>query len=212
MNLTGQAYDQYNSYTPVQKNYFSIGLTLGLLILLIALIYPAVRHILNLRQEIDEGRQVLKKLEQKSAALTEAGANFERVKEHLPTLELALPAGSGVKDYIKRPLEELASENKLTITGLQFDEVPLSIPKSDDPLKSRSMEYTFALSGDFANFNSFLEEIERFIRTTEVTSIVLVSVKNGDVTANLKATTHYLSNTTETTTGTQPTSKTEGGQ
>jgi hypothetical protein len=195
MSLADQATQQYNKYNPEQKNYFHLGLTLGLLILLIALIYPALQHILNVRKEINEGRVVLGQLEKKADALVVAKDNFEKAKEHLPTLESALPTGSAVKDYIKRPLEGLARQNSLRITGLQFVEVPLSKPSSDISLKSRAMEYTFSLSGDFANFNTFVTDLERFIRTTEVNSITLVSVNNGDITANLRATTHYLSST-----------------
>lgn len=193
MNLTNQVSERYNSSTPEQKNYVSIGLTLGLLIILIALIYPAVRHILNLRTEINEGRQVLQKLEQKSQDLAQAEIHFEAVKPELDTLQLALPNGSAVTGYIKRPLEDLARQHRLTVTGLQFDEVPLSLPPNDESLRSRSLEYTFAVSGDFANLNNFVADLEKFIRTTEVTAITLVGIKNGDVTADLRAVTNYMS-------------------
>ncbi len=207
MNFTNQATEQYKRYTPEQKSYLGLGLTLGLLILLVALIYPAIQHILNLRKEITSGTVVLKKLETKANALNLAEQNFESVKEHLTTLDASLPTGSNVKDYIKRPLESLAKENKLKVTGLQFNEVPLSVPMPEELTKVNDLEYSFSLSGKFDDFNSFLDQIERFIRTTEITSIALVSVKNRSVTANIKAVTYYFGEGS-----TKGTAKTKGGK
>src|SRR3990167_107192 len=192
MQFTDQVYEKYNSYTSLQKSYFNIILTLGLLILLIILIYPAIGHILTLQKETKDGRIILKSLQEKIASLDQAEKNFNDLKDELAILDQALPYGSGLKDYIKRPLEALASENQMSINSLQFNEVPLSPPKTDEAVKARSLSFTFVVSGNFVDFNKFLTNIELFIRTTQIDSVQIASNQNGRITANVKATTHYL--------------------
>src|SRR3989304_3267440 len=162
--------DQYNKASPVQKSYLSIALTLGLLIILILLIFPAVNHVLKLNKEISDGRIVEQKLEDKIASLEKAQISYNQAKDRLKILDEALPTGSAIERYVKQ-IETLVSKNKLTLAGVQFSDVPLSLPTNKDKLGLRELDYVATVEGKFTNFNKFLTAFEGLIRTTDVSSI-----------------------------------------
>src|SRR3990172_5426832 len=151
MQFYEKALGTYNQYTadPKRKNYFEIGATLVLLIVLILMIYPAINHELKLNKEIAAGRLVETSVEEKINDLNAAKDNLEEVKSDLPILEIALPTGSNIKNYLQRPIENLADLLRLTIKDVQFDEVPISDPGKNSELKlrqiNRSEEHTSEL-------------------------------------------------------------------
>lgn len=196
MAVTNQFVQQYKNSTPAQKSYLSMALTLGLIIGLIVITYPALQHILKLQKEINDGRKTLTQLQQKSQALSDASISYEAIKPDLPLLDQALPAGTDLKAYLQKPVESLARDNKLGMEGLQFNEVPLSLPDTDTLLKAKTIPYSLTLNGNFTDFSKFLASLEKFIRVTEVNEIVVSSEKSGKVSAELKINTHYFGSDT----------------
>lgn len=197
MQLYRQAITQYNSATPVQKSYLSVVLTLGLLILLILLVFPAVNHILKLNNEIAKGRDVDNKLQEKIIALEEAEANYENLKDRLKIADDALPTGSAVDKYL-RQIENAAKRNKTTLASIQFADVPVSLPKNKENLSVRQVDYTITVEGKFSNIQKFVEEMEKLIRTTNFTQIS-ISEDGSKLAASLQATVYYLGDTVATT-------------
>lgn len=127
MQFYEQAMKQYNQVNedPKKKNYLEMTLTLILLIVLIVMIYPAVTHILNLNKEIQSGKVVERALEEKLLALGQAEQNLEEVKEDLPLLELALPVGSDIDDYLQNQskvwlLKIVSPSNRFNLVIYQF--------------------------------------------------------------------------------------------
>lgn len=192
MQFVDKALVRYNKYadTPKKKNYFEIAATLVLLIALIIMIYPAVTHIIELNKEIESGKLVQSSLNKKINDLETAQANLEAVKKDLPLLEVALPTGSDIKNYIKQPIESLSAAHGLTIKSVQFNDLPVSKPE-EASLKVRDMNFSLTLSGNFVNFNDFLKALEKFIRITNIPTIQIKS-DGATVTATLQATTNYL--------------------
>lgn len=197
MQLYRQAITQYNSATPVQKSYLSVVLTLGLLILLILLVFPAVNHILKLNNEIAKGRDVNNKLQEKIIALEEAEANYENLKGRLKIADDALPTGSAVDKYL-RQIENAAKRNKTTLASIQFADVPVSLPKNKGNLSVRQVDYTITVEGNFSNIQKFVEEMEKLIRTTNFTQIS-INEDGSKLAASLQATVYYLGDTVATT-------------
>lgn len=192
MQFYERALVSYNQVadTPKKKNYFEIAATLVLLIALIVMIYPAITHILELNKEITAGKVVQESLIEKKLALDNAKANLAAIQNDLPVLEAALPTGSDIKTYIKKPLEDLTSKHNLTLNSVQFTDLPISSP-GDTNLVVRNMDFTVSVQGDFTNFNDFLSDLEKFIR---VTSVATIDIKNNNnsISATLNATTNYL--------------------
>src|SRR5437868_5164460 len=107
MRVTDQFYQQYKSTTPNQKSYLSLALSLGLIIFLIVITYPAVQHILKLQRELNDGHKTLTQLEEKSKALTDAAVTYEETKPDFPLVDQALPTGTDLKSYLQKPIESL---------------------------------------------------------------------------------------------------------
>lgn len=190
MQFYNQAVERFNKSTPQQKSVASVGLTLGLLILLILLIFPAVNHVLKINREISDGKLVEQKLQDKIDALNKAKFNLESVKDRLGVVNQSLPTGSAVDDYLKE-LESAAKKSNLSIEGVQFTDVPLSLPDKSQGLSVRQIDYTITLKGKFSNLQQFISNIEGAIRTTDTLSISFDD-EDSSVTATIKASVSYL--------------------
>ena len=197
MKLYQQAATQYNNVTPIQKSYLSVALTLGLLILLVLLVFPAVNHILKLNNEIAKGRDVDIKLQEKIIALNEAEVNFEKLRDRLEIADDALPTGSAVDTYLKQ-IENAAKRNKTTLSSIQFADVLVSLPKNKESLSVRQIDYTITVEGKFTNIEKFVEEMEKLIRTTNFTQIS-INENESKLSASLQATVYYLGDRVATT-------------
>ncbi len=203
MQLHQKLSDQYNKSNPTQKSYLNIGLTLGLLILLIGLVFPAVNHILKLNKEISEGKNIEKKLQDKVTALQEAESNYTEVKDRLQIIDAALPTGSSVDTYFKQ-IEKFAGKNNSTIAAAQFTDIPLSKPVNKTNLKVKQFDYSLTLEGNFTNLVKFLTDFEQLVRTTNFTSI-LINKNESKVSAAIKAAGYYLGEPTIKATTTKQT-------
>lgn len=195
MQFYEKALGTYNQYTadPKRKNYFEIGATLVLLIVLILMIYPAINHILKLNKEIAAGRLVETSLEDKITDLNRARENLEEIKEDLPLLELALPTGSNIKNYLQNPIESLARAHQLTMKEVRFEEVPISDPDKNSELKVREINYNVTLIGSFVEFSAFVKDLEKYIRVTDIDKIEIKKPDSSSPTNyTVSATTRYL--------------------
>lgn len=192
MQFYEQALSRYKVATtdPKKKNYFEITLTLVLLIVLLVMIYPAITHILNLNKEIQAGRVVDKALGDKITALSQAQNNLAEVENDLPLLELALPVGSDLDKYVQKPIESLAAKDGLTIKSVQFNDVPVSKPTTED-VRLRDMDFTLNLTGAFPNLLTFVKDLENFVRVTSVDTLQL-KASGPELAITLQGTTNFL--------------------
>lgn len=193
MPLAGQLSKQF--YKPVaegkSKGYFSVFATLILLIVLVALIYPAIKHITTINKEISDARVVKASLEQKLEDIETAKTNLADMKDSLPTLDLALPVGSDLNPYLKK-IEAFAKKHKVKIAAIQFSAVPLSKPTLEETLKTKELSYSITLEGNFTQFRKFLTDLEKYIRTSDVSSVTLAKKEKGEVRQTLGVTSYYL--------------------
>ena len=190
MQFYQNALAKFNNSTPKQKNYLSLGLTIGLLIILLALIFPAVNHILKINKEIADGEKVERKLYEKIIALDKAEENFNTSKDRLVIVSEALPTGSDVDTHL-RQVERLAAKSNATLSGIQFSDVPLSLPTIRQNLAVKQVEYSITVSGGFANISNFISDLENAVRTVDITTIS-ISEDGTILTASLNVITNYL--------------------
>lgn len=193
MQFYEQTLGNYNKLTadPKKKSYFEISATLILLIILIVMIYPAIQHIATVNKEIETNKAIEKQLVDKITNIGLAQENLDKVKNDLPLLEKALPTGSDIKNYIKTPLESIASKNSVVLKSVQFNDVPVSAPTTLENLAVRNIDFTLALSGNFTSFVSFLKDAENFIRLTSIRNLDIKG-SGSQQTMTLQATTNYL--------------------
>ena len=190
MQFYQNALAKFNNSTPKQKNYLGLGLTIGLLIILLALIFPAVNHILRVNKEIAEGEKVGRKLYEKIIALDKAEENFNNSKDRLVIVEEALPTGSDVDTHL-RQVERLVSKSNVTLSGIQFSDVPLSLPTIRQNLAVKQVDYSITVSGRFTNISKFISDLENAVRTVDIT-IIAISEDGTILTASLNVITNYL--------------------
>ena len=190
MQFYQRALSKYSNSSTQKKSYLTIGLTLGLLILLLALIFPAVNHILKLNKEIADGKRVEQQLQEKIDNLIKAESNYTESKDRLAVLDDALPTGSSVDTHLKQ-LEQLSARNNSRLAGIQFSDVSLSIPTNKQNLSTRDIEYSVTVIGRFSNIISFVSDLEKIVRTVDITSLS-VSEDGTTLSAAIKAVTHYL--------------------
>lgn len=173
------------------KSYFSILATLILLIALLLLIFPAIKHITSINKEISDARFVKKSLENKLENLNQARDIYFKLEPDFPVLALALPVGSDLVPYLKK-IESLASASNLKIVAVQFSNVPLSKPMVKEVLKTKKLSYSLSLAGSFPDFQKFLIDIESYIRISDVTGIRIAKDQGGSLQNTLNVTSYYL--------------------
>lgn len=175
-----EATKQYSNLASSEeaKGYFGILASLLLLILLLVLIYPAVKHITALNKEITDARKVKISLEEKLDALGQARINLEEVKDELPLLDLALPKGPKLPEYLK-DVENLLSRRGTGISTIQFQDVALSVPTKTASLKTKKMPYSLGIETGFSEFKDFLADLESNVRISSVNSFVVSREGNG---------------------------------
>jgi Tfp pilus assembly protein PilO len=193
------------------KDYFGILASLALLIVLILIIYPAVKHVVEINKEISDARVIKAGLEAKLDALSQARTNYDEVKNDLGVLDLALPVGSSLPPYLKS-VEDLSSKSGLKISNAQFNNVPLTkVAKTTASLQTTKISYKLTLDGGFLNFEQFSVFLEHFIRVSDITSLDIEKAQatngqsspSGTLTESLGIDTYFLGPpATTTTTGT----------
>lgn len=193
MQFYEQTFKRYQDFTadPKKKNYFDIAATLILLIVLVIMIYPAISHITKVNKEIQDGKVVEEALKNKISNLELAADNLNEIKSDLPLLEKALPTGSDIKTYLKTPLEKIAQVHQLVINSVQFNDIPISLPKKDESLTARDITFTITLTGNFVKINDFIRDLELYIRVTSIQQLD-IKEQGNDETITLQATTNYL--------------------
>lgn len=184
-------YTNFDADSPT-KSYFGILATLVLLIVLLLMIFPAIKHITAINKEIADARIVKTKLENKLVAIDLAKQNLESASSDLPLLNLALPVGSDLPNYLKR-IEKLAKSNKLTVSTVGFTDVPLSVPSiQDDNLKTKKIVYTIGFEGSFTNFNKFLGKLEQLIRISDVDIVKIEKKEDEPLKESLEVTSYFF--------------------
>lgn len=186
-----QQYEHVSS-NPQTKSYFGVLATLVLLIVLVLLIFPAVRHITQINKEITDAREVKSKLENKLEAIDQAKINLAEVQEDIPLLDLALPVGSDMPEYFVR-INKLASKHDLKIFAVQFSDVPLSKPSvKESELATKDIIYSITLEGSFPKFRNFLVDLENLIRISEVNTVAVVKEKETPLRHTLGVSSFFL--------------------
>lgn len=181
---------------PRTKGYFGIFATMVLLIVLLLLIFPALRHIAKINREITDAREVVAKLETKLKNLDQARINLEEVREDLPLLDEALPVGSDMPKHLVS-LDALAAKHGLSISSVEFTDVPLSKPKvQESELGTKDFIYSITLEGTFPRFRNFLNDLEHLIRISSVNTIKISKEENNPIKHTIGVRSYFLGATT----------------
>ncbi len=146
---------------PIAKASVELFLSIAaVLFFAIFAIRPTLITMSDLVKEIEDKRELDKKLSQKIAALSSAQAEYLKVEQRLGVLETNIPTNPQVIENLKI-IEKLASEQKITINNLTISDVPKDIPGDTgfDKLERRNLKFTVTVGGEFPAIRAFIASL-----------------------------------------------------
>lgn len=156
---------------PLIRGYFSFVASLFLVAFLsVFALSPTVNTILTLQKKISEQRKVVADLNSKIEAIVLAEQNYSQIESSLPILLSALP-GFAAPETIIAGITTFASSSGVTVSGLSFRELPLSLDQL--PKERSTVDFSFVSGGPTNKIRDFLGKVESFPRQIHMTNITI---------------------------------------
>ncbi|QQG43707.1 MAG: type 4a pilus biogenesis protein PilO [Candidatus Daviesbacteria bacterium] len=172
-------YSRYFTYiapilrAPIVKTYGSLILSIVVVaIFILFAIKPTIGTILVLQKNLENSKQVLAQIIQKSKDLSEARKNYQSLDPAIrQKIDTTIPPVPNLKTVIAA-LEQNALSNQASISALQID--PISIPNATESAKNLTeIQFTFTLEGSYNNLLNTLNGIKNSSRLISVTGLTL---------------------------------------
>lgn len=168
-----------------------------------AAIRPTLRTIAELNATIDESREALVKLENKSRALQQIGVTWERISPMVKFVDNSIPLDGPRYKELSKSVEVLAFESGVTLRSKRIGGA-LTYSNIVDPYTGKNrtvmnMPYTLSVTGGFLQVNKFLDELSAMDRLVSIDSISMtkdtkVSEEENTVNLNVTGNVHYGAN------------------
>ncbi len=172
-------YSRYFTYIapvlriPLIKTYGSLILSIvAVTIFILFAIKPTIETILVLQKNLDNSKQVLVQIIQKSQDLSQARRNYQNLDPAIKQrIETAIPSAPNLKTVIAS-LEQNAFSNQASISALQIN--PLTVDSATQSAKELSeTQFTFAIEGTYSNLLNTLSGIQNSSRLISITGLIL---------------------------------------
>jgi type IV pilus assembly protein PilO len=137
------------------------------------------QQIAEARQEIRNKQDKLKKLEQATTRIENLGQEIDRLTRSIKMFEKKLPAQRQVEVVLKE-VWQLARKHDLTPQSVRTDKIVPAAHYAELPIK---ME----ISGDFDGFYSFLIDLEKMPRITQIPTMRMQKKENNEESGQMKA-------------------------
>ena len=161
---------------------------------------PTILTIVNLYQEIQAKKKTITQLDQKILALEKAQEIYAQESSFLPVVESSIPEKPEPESFT-RLIRDIASKDNVNILGVSAGQVALKGNETQKaklsdlkPVSSKAKEMTISISaaGDFANLNSFINDLDNLRRPIKIDVLginssltdkgcVIVAVVNGRI-------------------------------
>lgn len=165
---------------PIIKTYGSLILTVAALVIFILFaIKPTIETIIVLQKELENQKEILQKLNQKSENLSLARQNFQAIDPNKRSRVGALvPKHAQVGATIKA-LEQLAVVSQASISALQFQ--PITIEGQSDSKSSSLVEilFTYNVEGTFDTHLLILGNLKRSLRLLSIDQLTFSKIEGG---------------------------------
>lgn len=199
-------YGRYYAYIepivsdPLVRGYFNLVASFLLMaFFLVFALSPTINTILTLQKKITEQRRIVKALDQKIANLVTAQANYSQIESSLPILLAALPERPTPQTIIFE-ITAMASSSGLVLSGLQFQNLPLSADSIATAVQTQKkpgalkIAFTLNLSGTADKVHDFLTKIENLPRQIHIIGLGMAKdQKNPKInSSNISAEGYYL--------------------
>lgn len=151
---------------------FSIGLVI---LLAVFAIQPTLITMSNLTKEIQDKKELAKKLDQKIAALNTAQGVMSSLEDKLPALEDAIPTQPRLLNVLK-VLERTATDTSVVITSISVptipDESPIDMSKG---LTQVAFAVNVTVTADYRSIRSFIEALKEYKRVFLIQSVTFTT-------------------------------------
>ena len=124
------------------------------------------------REEIKVKQEKLRQLELATANINDLGSEIDHLTEAIALFEQKLPAGREVEVILKQ-VWELAAKNKLTPRSVRTDPPTKRAQFAEQPIK-------MVITGDFDDFYSFLLDLEKLNRITQLPVVKMKKMDSDD--------------------------------
>lgn len=178
---------------PNIKVYLELALSLiAVLIFSLFAIKPTVLTIIELNKEIKGKEEIIAKLDLKLANLQTANDILETEASRILLIDQAIPDLASPEETIVE-MQNLAEKNSLQITNLSMSDIVIlgdekkSRGKNEEsiqfPQKTGELPFNITLTGNYANFKTFIFDLENLNRPTlvdvlSINSVILDEQKN----------------------------------
>ncbi len=143
----------------------------AVIFLILLAIRPTLVTISDLIKEIDDKKQLNQLLSQKVAALSTVQGTFQDNQQQLLVLDEALPPSPRLGEALQ-VLEQLASENGVSVVSLDVKEVPPETMVENSLYQERkNLLLHLNVSGEFTALHQFIETLRSVRRLFVVDSI-----------------------------------------
>lgn len=139
--------------------------------------------------EIAKKQAKLQQLERATRSIEDLGEEIVNLQDAISVFEQKLPEAREVEVILKE-LANMAAQNRLRLTSLQTEKQEIKSSYSELPLRMR-------IVGDFDGFYSFLLDLEKLSRITQLPKMELTRVPTDDGTMQANLLLHIFYETRE---------------
>lgn len=159
----------------------------SVIIFLMFALKPTALTIINLVQQIKEGRATLAALNQKLSDLQKAESLIAQNANYINDINIAV-ASQPSPDTFAKQIQALAVKNGVSLAGLSVNDItligtPKTIRAQENttplPEKASEMDYSISVRGNFVNINNFIKDLEN-MRLISVIDNLTISSSSTD--------------------------------
>lgn len=193
-------YNRYFIYVkPIIKNIY-VKTYSSLVFSLVAITFfglfairPTIKTIFALRQDISQQSKVLDELIQKSKNLEVGRINYEAIDSDLKQDIDSLIPDSVEIDRIIESLNNLASENQASISGLQIQPFEVYAASESASLELKEVSFTFNIQGSYQSLMRVLSQVPSNVRLLSIDTLNINKSEEGSLLImSINAKTFYL--------------------
>ncbi len=182
-------YSRYYTYiqpalrSPIVKKYGGYTLTVVTIIIFIVFaIKPTIETISVLQQKLENSKQTLLKVNQKTENLQLGRKNYQALgTDTINKINAAIPTQVSLKSLVE-PLESAANINQASISALQVE--PISITQKDTDGTNLALDkivFTYNTEGSFLTLLKVLQLLQDSPRLTAIDSVVFTKAPDSKV-------------------------------
>lgn len=179
-------YSRYFTYIkpitkiPIVRTYGSTIFTLLIIaIFIIFAIKPTVETIVILQKKLEDSKQILQKINQKTKTLSLAKQNYEKLDPNIKSkISAAIPDTTELKS-VTQTLEGVAKNHDASISALQIQPITITTKTEMSIGTISEISFNFNITGEYPKLVSMLQDLKTSGRLISIDTLSLGQVSEG---------------------------------